>query len=228
MASFLNRILGLLGRAAADAATELVKNGSNDKDAAGTGNAAARDDRNGATATPSAPARGSAPKPGPSARRNSGKSSTTTSAAASGSPGGDGTARVYDVAARGLPDFDYSPDPDGRADPGEVVWTWVPYEEDASRGKDRPVLVLAGIDGDGIVVAQMTSKDHDRDAAQEARWGRHWHDIGSGDWDRQGRPSEVRLDRLLVVDRSAVRREGATVRRDVFDGVVSALQRFWS
>ena len=36
----------------------------------------------------------------------------------------------------------YSPNLDGRADPGEIVWTWVTYEEDPSRGKDRPVLVV--------------------------------------------------------------------------------------
>src|ERR1700682_1667148 len=36
----------------------------------------------------------------------------------------------------------YSPDLDGRADPGEVVWTWVTYEEDPTRGTDRPVLVV--------------------------------------------------------------------------------------
>ena len=36
----------------------------------------------------------------------------------------------------------YAPDLDGRADPGEIVWTWVVYEEDPSRGKDRPVLVV--------------------------------------------------------------------------------------
>ena len=36
----------------------------------------------------------------------------------------------------------YAPDLDGRADPGEVVWTWVVYEDDPSRGKDRPVLVV--------------------------------------------------------------------------------------
>ena len=35
----------------------------------------------------------------------------------------------------------YSPNPDGRPDPGEIVWTWVPYEEDHSQGKDRPCLL---------------------------------------------------------------------------------------
>src|SRR5262249_11587338 len=36
----------------------------------------------------------------------------------------------------------YAPDLDGRADPGEIVWTWVVFEDDPSRGKDRPVLVV--------------------------------------------------------------------------------------
>ncbi len=85
----------------------------------------------------------------------------------------------------------YAPRPDGRPDPGEIVWTWVPYEEDHSQGKDRPVL-LVGRDGDWLLGLQLTSKDHDRDAEQERRAGRRWVDIGSGAWDRQGRPSEVR------------------------------------
>ena len=131
------------------------------------------------------------------------------------------------LEALGLPDFAYSPDPDGEADPGEVVWAWVPFEEDPAQGKDRPVLVLARHET-RLVVAQMTSKDHDRDAAQEARWGRFWHDVGTGDWDRQGRPSEVRLDRLLLVEPASVRREGATMKREIFDGVVAALRHHHS
>ncbi|PHP51892.1 type II toxin-antitoxin system PemK/MazF family toxin [Actinomyces ruminis] len=134
---------------------------------------------------------------------------------------------VYDVATLGLPKFVYSPDPDGDADPGEVVWTWVPFEEDATQGKDRPVLVLAR-HGKRLVVAQLTSKDHDLDAAQEARWGRYWHDVGTGPWDPKGRPSEVRLDRLLLVEPGVVRREGATMKRSTFDGVVVALRAHWA
>ena len=68
----------------------------------------------------------------------------------------------------------------------------------------------------------LTSKDHDRDADEEARWGRHWMDVGSGGWDSEGRPSEVRLDRLLVLAPEEIRREGAALDESVFDAVVAA------
>ena len=68
----------------------------------------------------------------------------------------------------------------------------------------------------------LTSKDHDRDAAQEARDGRFWLDIGSGAWDAQGRPSEVRVNRLLEVDPEAVRREGAVLDEARFAAVLAA------
>ncbi|SDR88640.1 PemK-like, MazF-like toxin of type II toxin-antitoxin system [Nocardioides scoriae] len=110
---------------------------------------------------------------------------------------------------------------DGRPDPGEVCWAWVPYEEDASQGKDRPVLVV-GTEGRDLLALMLTSKDHDRDAAQERRAGREWMDVGSGAWDSQRRPSEVRLDRLLRLDPDGVRREGAALDRSTFDAVVDA------
>ena len=114
----------------------------------------------------------------------------------------------------------YAPNLDGRPDPGEVVWGWVPYEDDPRQGKDRPVL-LVGRDGDRLLGLMLTSKDHDRDAAQEARYGRHWMDVGAGAWDRQRRPSEVRLDRLITLAASDVRREGAALDRQIFDRVVA-------
>ena len=55
-------------------------------------------------------------------------------------------------------------------------------------------------------------------------WGRVWMDIGTGAWDSQRRPSEVRLDRVLRLPPSAVRREGATVDRALFDRVAAALR----
>lgn len=118
-------------------------------------------------------------------------------------------------------DLTYAPQPDGRPDPGEVVWTWVPYEDDPSQGKDRPVLVV-GRDGERLVGLMLTSKDHDRDAEQEARAGRFWHDLGAGPWDPEGRPSEVRLNRLLDLDPDGVRREGAVLDEPRFGAVVAA------
>lgn len=118
--------------------------------------------------------------------------------------------------------FSYAPHPDGQPDPGEVVWTWVPYEDDPSQGKDRPVLLIGRTSLGVLLGLYLTSKDHDRDATQEARAGRFWLDIGTGAWDSRGRPSEVRLNRLLHVDPDAVRREGAAVSQPVFDQVIAA------
>jgi hypothetical protein len=119
----------------------------------------------------------------------------------------------------------YRPRADGRPDPGEVVWGWVTYEDDPRRGKDRPVLLVSR-DGDRLLGLMLTSKDHDRDEAQEARYGRHWMDVGAGGWDRERRPSEVRLDRLVVLSATDVRREGAALDRAVFDRVVAEARRF--
>jgi len=120
--------------------------------------------------------------------------------------------------------LEYRPHDDGRPDPGEIVWAWVPFEEADGRGKDRPVLVV-GRDGDALLGLMLSSKDHDLDAADEARHGRHWIDIGSGAWDRQGRPSEVRVDRVLRIDPTDVRREGATLDRGHFEAVAAEVHR---
>jgi hypothetical protein len=118
-------------------------------------------------------------------------------------------------------DLVHHPQEDGEPDPGEVVWAWVPYDEGDGRGKDRPVLVIGRRDDD-LLGLQLSSQDHDLDAADEARYGRYWMDIGSGGWDSAQRPSEVRLDRLLRLDESAVRREGAALDRKIFEAVVAA------
>lgn len=112
--------------------------------------------------------------------------------------------------------LEYAPDLDGAADPGEVVWTWVPYEEDASRGKDRPVLVV-GRDG-GQLLGLMLSSQSDHDGE------RGWLGLGSGPWDSEGRPSWIRLDRVLDVAEDDIRREGAVLDRRRFDLVATALR----
>ena len=124
----------------------------------------------------------------------------------------------------GAPDVEYRPHADDRPDPGEIVWAWVPFDEGDGRGKDRPVLVI-GRRGASLLALLLSSQDHDRDAADEARHGRLWTDIGSGPWDSRRRPSEVRLDRLLVLDPATVRREGAALDRARFDRVVTEARR---
>lgn len=168
-------------------------------------------------------------------RRRTSSSARTSTPARAGRPRATLPDRPSDAelarpASRGAGDFSgrgeisYAPREDGRPDPGEIVWAWVPFEEGDGRGKDRPVLVV-GRTGSDLLGLMLTSKDHDRDTADEARHGRHWVDIGTGDWDRQGRPSEVRVDRVLRIDPDDVRREGATLDRPRFDTVADEARR---
>ena len=136
----------------------------------------------------------------------------------------DSAGSSYPGDFTGSPRISYAPFDDDLADPGEIVWTWVPYEEDFSQGKDRPVLVI-GRDGRWLLVLQVTSQDHDVDAAQEARAGRYWEDIGTGAWDREGRPSEVRLNRIIRVDPGSVRRIGAVLDETRFRRVADGVSR---
>ena len=111
--------------------------------------------------------------------------------------------------------IEYSPSLDGDADPGEVVWTWVPYEDDPAQGKDRPVVVI-GRRGRRLVGVALTSKEHHNEAQVP---------VGTGKWDREGRPSFAKVERLLDVDAAEVRREGAILERRTFDAVVAGARR---
>lgn len=112
----------------------------------------------------------------------------------------------------------YAPRPDGSPDPGEVVWAWVPYEEDPAQGKDRPLLLI-GRSGRQLLGLMLTSRD--RNNAFDA--DPDYVDIGTGAWDSKGRPSEVKLDRILQLEPGSIRREGAVVSRAVFEKVAARL-----
>lgn len=114
----------------------------------------------------------------------------------------------------------YAPDLDGRADPGEIVWTWVVYEDDPTRGKDRPVLVV-GRDRATLLGLMLSSQDHHRDDPD-------WVGIGAGTWDFEGRESWVRLDRVLDVPEEGIRREGAILERHKFEVVAARLRAEYS
>lgn len=120
---------------------------------------------------------------------------------------------AYDY--RGPVRWEYRPRLDQDPDPGEVVWAWVAFEDDASIGKDRPVAVVGETTDGRLAVLMLSSRDRGGD--------RGWLPIGSGPWDGRGRPSWVRLDRMLAVPAAAVRREGAVLPRPTYDAIATAL-----
>ena len=150
--------------------------------------------------------------PKPSAPKPS--ASTRSASTASASDGSD-----YPGDYRDMINFEYSPSLDGDADPGEIVWTWVPFEEDHSQGKDRPV-ILVGRDGEYLLALMMTSKDHNNREHADS----NYLDIGSGPWDPQGRASEVKLNRVIRVRPDSMRREGAIMPEDTF----RLIERAWT
>ena len=111
MASLLNRILTLLGRAASNAVSDTLSQ----KSSTPSGTSESRPSGSAETAQARAP-KSSAAKPSPTRPRahDSGAAAGATAPSARG-------VSVYDVSTLGLPDFAYSPDPDGEADPGELL-----------------------------------------------------------------------------------------------------------
>ena len=158
----------------------------------------------------------SAPKPS-APKSSSANSSAPKPSAPASTVASDGS--DYPGDYRDMINFEYSPSLDGDADPGEIVWTWVPFEEDHSQGKDRPVL-LVGRDGEYLLALMMTSKDHNNREHADP----NYLDIGSGPWDPQGRASEVKLNRVIRVRPDSMRREGAIMPEDTF----RLIERAWT
>jgi len=135
------------------------------------------------------------------------------------SPGQAGPSATVEVDPRqiGAVRMTYSPSTDGAPDPGEVVWTWVPFEERDGRGKDRPVLVVAAERGGSYLAVQLTSKSHQGNA--------EFVPIGSGKWDSAGRPSWVNIDRVFRLHRDGMRRETAGLPPAAFAAVEARLRQ---
>ncbi|MFB9309597.1 hypothetical protein BJY17_000942 [Agromyces hippuratus] len=133
------------------------------------------------------------------------------------SPGQAGESATIEVDPRRLRDVElsYAPSRDGEPDPGEVVWTWVPYEENDGRGKDRPVVVVAASGAGDYLAVQLTSKAHDGD--------RDFVSLGTGAWDGEGRPSWARIDRVFRVRAGGMRREAASLDAERYGRVAAAL-----
>ncbi|MCC3265130.1 type II toxin-antitoxin system PemK/MazF family toxin [Arthrobacter gengyunqii] len=147
------------------------------------------------------------PSAAESPARKSSPASSARKPAAPGAYPGDYRGKVTPV---------YAPSPDGSPDPGEVVWAWVPYEDDYSQGKDRPVLLI-GRSGSRLLALMMTSRDRNNGRESDP----DYVDVGTGPWDSQGRPSEVKLDRVLQLDPATVRRQGAVMPPAAFQRVAT-------
>jgi len=134
------------------------------------------------------------------------------------SPGQSGPSATVEVdpSRIGQVRMTYSPSRDGAPDPGEIVWTWVPFEERDGRGKDRPVLVVAAEPAGTVLAVQLTSKQHQ---------GADFVPIGAGSWDSAGRPSWVNIDRVFRVHAAGMRRESAGLPAPSFTAVESRLRQ---
>ncbi len=108
----------------------------------------------------------------------------------------------------------YAPSLDGEPDPGEVIWTWVPYVENDGRGKDRPVLIIARIDANTWAGCYLSTKEH-----------RGFVSVGSGPWDSQGRESFLSPERVLRVSAKGMRRESTGMERATFERAVAVVMR---
>jgi hypothetical protein len=137
-----------------------------------------------------------------------------------GAPGQSGAAATVEVdpSAVGSLRMTYSPARDGAPDPGEIVWTWVPFEERDGRGKDRPVLIVAAAPGSGFLAVQLTSKPHDGHSGA-------FVSLGVGPWDAQGRASWVNIGRVFRVQAAGMRREAAALDAVRFTKVTASLQK---
>lgn len=130
------------------------------------------------------------------------------------SPGQYGSEATRDLTAaelRGLQPA-YAPQLDGEPDPGEIIWTWVPYVENDGRGKDRPVLIIARIDRVSWAACYLSTKEH-----------RGFVSVGTGPWDSKGRESFLSPERVLRVTEHGMRRESTGIDRELFESAVSTV-----
>lgn len=207
MLEFLKKIFFALLPHLQEAAEDMLNEAASSKGSDGSHESKGEERRASSQSSP----KPSAPKP----------SSAKTSASKPSAPAATGASDGSDYPGdyRDMINFEYSPSLDGDADPGEIVWTWVPFEEDHSQGKDRPVL-LVGRDGEYLLALMMTSKDHNNREHADS----NYLDIGSGPWDPQGRASEVKLNRVIRVRPDSMRREGAIMPEDTF----RLIERAWT
>ena len=135
--------------------------------------------------------------------------SGTDSGSPESGPRGEGATRELTASEISRLAPAYDPHIDGDPDPGEIIWTWVPYVENDGRGKDRPVLIIARLGDQAVAGCYLSTKRHDG-----------FISVGSGPWDAQGRESFVNPLRILFVSARGMRREGHTISSAQFGQAV--------
>ena len=84
----------------------------------------------------------------------------------------------------------FTPDMDGQADSGEVVWVWAPSDGKQSPPRERAVLIVSRT---RTTVLGLLISANPKHANKE-----EWLDIGTGEWDESGRQCWVRIDLSLI------------------------------
>lgn len=132
------------------------------------------------------------------------------------SPGQRGDGATRDLTPEELRAMrpSYAPKLDGEPDPGEVIWTWVPYVENDGRGKDRPVLIIARLTPSSWAACYLSTKQH-----------HGFVSVGTGPWDSQGRESFLSPERVLRVTEVGMRRESTGMSRAAFERAVQAVNQ---
>ena len=98
---------------------------------------------------------------------------------------------------------------------GDIVVLPFPYT-DLSGAKKRPALVLADLNGDDIILCQVTSRFVKDDYAI----GLDNSDFTKGSLNK---PSNIRPNRLFTAEKSIITRKIGTVKPEVFEQVMDKL-----
>lgn len=110
----------------------------------------------------------------------------------------------------------YSPDIDGHAEAGEIIWLWVPVDGPSKPPAERAMLVI-GETRYQELLGLLISSDGRHDGDQ------NWLSIGPGQWNESGAQSWVRIDKVIQVPEHAVRRQGILLPERRFDRIARAL-----
>ncbi|MDO5031068.1 type II toxin-antitoxin system PemK/MazF family toxin [Corynebacterium sp.] len=113
----------------------------------------------------------------------------------------------------------FTPEMDGQADSGEVVWVWAPSDGKQSPPRERAVLIVSRTRTTvlGLLISPNPAHADDEE----------WLDIGTGEWDESGRQCWVRMDRLLEISEEECRRQGTLFPERRFERVANRLRSMY-